>query len=198
MSGQLQRRLFVLTGSILSSAPSIRTRAEPTVPRAKPRFGLGILVLVFFTMVSCGGGNGSSSGGGSASPTGPTSPPSPGPSGATFRLVLSTFSSTYTATFQGQTYTASGLFNVSLAPGTYTISGTTQGQGPGTPVFIVGFALGGAGGGVQSSSVRSLSGPVSQTLPCSVAYTPATGSPANFSVQFTVTSSTTSACQTPG
>lgn len=99
---------------------------------------------------------------------------------------------TYTATFNGQTYTAYGPFLVKLSPGTYKLSGSFVGGG-----IAVGFGGGvtTGSGGVRSGSVRSLSGPNADTDQCA-AYYFGTGSKArqDFEVQFEVASSVGSAC----
>ena len=124
---------------------------------------------------------------------GGSSPTSPSSSAVPIVVYLVPAGGSYSATLQGQTYTASGAFNVSLAPGTYTITGTIQAQG-----LAVGFGiLGLSGGGVQSGSARSLSGPAPLVESCKVSYFPATAGATAFSVQFTVTSSANAACQTP-
>jgi len=110
-------------------------------------------------------------------------------------LIFGASPGSYSATLNGQTYSADGGFQISLDSGTtYTVSGTFK-----TPIFVVIFSNVG-GGGALSGSVRSLSGPVSSssaTGPCSVGYdniaTPSVSR--TFSIQFQATASTNSACQ---
>ncbi|MBI3491558.1 MAG: hypothetical protein HY047_07250 [Acidobacteria bacterium] len=98
---------------------------------------------------------------------------------------------TYTASLNGQTYTASGGFTVNLPIGTQQISGSFTGTG-----FGVGFTTIG-GGGVQSGSLRSISGPSPQVSSCQILYfnldTP--NVQRTFQLQFQVTSNVGSACQ---
>jgi hypothetical protein len=101
---------------------------------------------------------------------------------------------TYTAQLNNQTYTASGGFLVNLSPGTtYQVTGSFIGQG--FSVAFTSVTLG--GGGVQSGSVRSVSGPSGSVSSCQVDYfninTPNTQR--SFQVSFTVTSTVGSACQ---
>lgn len=95
---------------------------------------------------------------------------------------------TYSAQFQGQTYTAAGSFEFKLAPGTYTVTGSFTGTALG-----IGFVA--LDGGVQSGSLKSLSGPAPDVESCSVIYF-ATGLQARtFQLQFMVTKNTGSVCQ---
>lgn len=138
---------------------------------------LVVLVLGAAALCGCGG----------------SSPTSPASSAVPIVVYLVPVGGSYSATLQGQTYTASGGFSVSLAPGIYTITGTIQAQG-----LAVGFGtLGGNAGGVQSGSPRSVSGPSPLVESCKVSYFPSTVGASSFSVQFTLTSSANSACQNP-
>jgi hypothetical protein len=90
----------------------------------------------------------------SASPT-----PTPNAPQSNVLMNFGNVGGSYTATFQGQTYSESpGVFRFSLNPGTYTITGTIRGG-----LFSVGFCgnLQSQPGatGVQAGTVRSLSGP---------------------------------------
>jgi hypothetical protein len=111
--------------------------------------------------------------------------------------VLVPAQSTFSATFNGETYTAAGAFPIRVGPGTYQISGSFRGVGMG--VAFANTALG-SGGGVQSGSVRSLAGPDAMVEACRVIYVP--GAPASaasteytFRVQFTMTTNVGSTCQ---
>lgn len=87
---------------------------------------------------------------------------------------------TYSATFNGQTYTSRDGFDVSLKPGTYTVSGTYNGG-----ALIVVF-VGDSNGSVQTSSVSATSGIVSVVTPCSIVFSEGSGT-RSFGVRFTVT-----------
>jgi hypothetical protein len=105
----------------------------------------------------------------------------------------------FRVTLNSQTYTANGLFDQQLAPGTYTLSGsfTPTGQGGGEGLIIA-FQRGFNGsGGVRSGSVRSLSGPALTSGQCSVGYAvlDAIRTTQNIQVQFEVTADQNSACQ---
>jgi hypothetical protein len=142
-----------------------------------------VLALVSCVLVAaCGGGDT----GGSSNPTSPSN--SGSGSVSFFVSFVAPPDGSYTAQLNGQTYSSSGAFTVNLSPGTYTIEGSHRGT-----AFAVGFrSL--VQGGVQSGSVRSLAGTAPQTTACGVTYGTANVSTA-FRVQFTVTSSTTNACQ---
>ncbi len=139
-------------------------------------------LLVCLVTASCGG----------ESPTAPSPAPAPRASSTTGVLVVFTpIVGTYTAQLNGQTYTASGGFTVNLPVGTHEVTGSFVGQG-----FGIGFSRIG-GTGVESSSIRSLTGPAPDILPCQILYlnfdTPNTRR--NFRMQFRVTSNSNSACQ---
>lgn len=99
---------------------------------------------------------------------------------------------TYSATLNGQTYSAEGGFPVSLSPGTHTISGSFRAS-----IFGIGFGSAVGGGGVLSGSPRSVTGSGAEVGSCQVSYsnfsTP--GTTRTFSVTFQTTSSAGSACQ---
>jgi hypothetical protein len=99
---------------------------------------------------------------------------------------------TFSAQLEGQTYTAFGNHSVRLTPGSHVVSGTYRGTS-----FGVNFILTGQPGGVESGSVRSLAGADATTRPCGVFYINLDQPTVDrsFRVQFTVTSSSTTACQ---
>lgn len=140
-----------------------------------------LVLIVLLSAASCGG---------SSSPASPTETSS---SAQSILVVFTPVGGTYTAQLNNQTYTAAGGFIVDLPVGMYQISGSFQGSG-----FGVGFAAVAIGaGGVQSGSLRSLSGPSPQVSPCTITYfnidTPSV--PRSFQLQFQVTASVGSACQ---
>ncbi len=154
---------------------------------------LMIATVAAALLIGCGGG----------SPTAPSAAaPAPASStGVPFTLVLQTngLGVAFRVTLNSQTYTANGLFQQQLSPGTYTLSGsfTPTGQGGGEGLILV-FQRGFTGsGGVRSGSVRSLGGPALTAGQCSVGYAvlDATRTPQNFQVQFEVTTDQNSSCQ---
>jgi len=96
-------------------------------------------------------------------------------------------------TFQGQTWITGAEHTFTLSPGTYEMTGTVGANGT---VFIA-FANGGGllgTGGVVPGSLRSLSGPFPIVSACNAVWV-STGSASSFRLQFTVTTSTSAACQ---
>ena len=146
-----------------------------------PIFKRGCVVLLVILASACG----------SDSPSSPTSSSS---SGIAVLVVFAPVGGTYTAQLNNQTYTATGGFTVNLSPGTtYQVTGSFVGQGFG--VAFSSLTLG--GGGVQSGSVRSVSGPSAQVSSCQVVYTnlDSPNTQRSFQVSFTITSANGSACQ---
>lgn len=139
------------------------------------------LILLTIALANCGGDGGSA----------PTTPDGGGGSTVSVLVVLTPVGGTYTATLNNQTYTAAGGFSVSLRPGTHEIAGSFRGDG-----FGVGFASIG-GGGAESGSLRSLSGPSPQVTACTAIYfnTGTTATLREFRLQFRVTTNVGSACQ---
>lgn len=144
-----------------------------------------LTIALCISAVACGGS--------SSSPTAPTSPSNAITVYVYFQRIYSDPGESFTATLNGQTFTAYSVFTVQLPPGTHQISGSFVGGG-------LGVGLGGGvltpAGGVLSGSVRSLSGPGVSTQPCSILYFPDNISTARrtFQVQFEVTRSVGSAC----
>ncbi len=142
--------------------------------------GFSLLPVLCSIVFACGGDGGSS-------PTGPS-----GGVPVTVSFGGATTSATFSAQLNGQTYTALGLHNLTLPVGTHVVSGSYRGIS-----FGVNFIRVSQGGGVESSSVRSLAGADASVRPCGVSYsnidTPTVERP--FRVQFTVTSNAASACQ---
>jgi hypothetical protein len=100
--------------------------------------------------------------------------------------------SSFSATIEGQTYTAPGAVSVSLAPGPHALTGTFDGSG-----FSVGFQTIGQGG-VVSGSVRTTSGPSAKTSACSVTYSNDTPSVRrDFEVSFELDAEPARACPGP-
>ncbi len=98
----------------------------------------------------------------------------------------------------GQTISTAATQEIRLSAGTHTINGSFTPTGPVTlPQLAIGFIGHPAGGGgVRTGSLRSLTGPVLQTNPCSITYS--TTEPLSFSIQFDVTTDTNSSCPVPG
>jgi hypothetical protein len=144
------------------------------------------IFIVTCGAAGCGGGSGSTSVAGPSAVTIPTTS-----SRATVVVAFVTTNGTYTATLNNQTYSANGGFTVDLAPGTYQVTGSFRAS-----YFGANFGTVGAGG-VQTGSVRSVSGPLPDARACSIIYdnsnTPSTQR--SFQFQFVVTSSVGSACQ---
>ena len=143
---------------------------------------LRLLVLVSALVSGCGDG----------SPAGPAG-------GSTVRVILSvpSFGMTISLSVGGQTISTSGTHEIRLSAGTHTITGSFNPTGPVTvpqlPISFIGHPAG--GGGVRSGSLRSLTGPVVQTSPCSITYS--TTEPQSFSIQFDVTTDMNSSCPAP-
>jgi hypothetical protein len=125
---------------------------------------------------------------------GSNSPTSPGSGSSVAVLAVFTPVGTYSATINGQTLSASGGFTLHLSPGTHEITGSFRGQALG-----IGFGSAG-GGGAETSSLRSLSGPSSQISACQALYfndsTPTVQR--EFRLQFRVTANVGAACQAGG
>ena len=149
------------------------------------RFG-AVLVVVSTSLMGCGGG----------SPTGPSS-------GSGVQIVFSVASvgRTISLNVGGQTLSVSGANEIRLSAGTQTMTGSFN---PNEQVVSqLGISFIGhptAGGGVRSGSLRSLTGPVLQTQPCTIIYstTSGTAGPQSFSFEFEVTTDTNSRCPGSG
>jgi len=115
------------------------------------------------------------------------------------RVILSvpSFGMTISLSVGGQTISTAGTHEIRLSAGTHTMTGLFNPTGPVTipqlPISLIGHPAG--GGGVRSGSLRSLTGPVLQTSPCSITYS--TTEPQSFSIQFDVTTDTNSSCPAP-
>lgn len=131
-------------------------------------FRLGPLLLALGLLVGCGGDS-----------TGPAT---------SFVIVFLPFSGSYTATLNNQSYTATGVFEVSLPTGVHEVTGSFTGD------LAVGFGTLDSGG-VESSSLRSLAGPNPQVSSCSVMYMGSGSGPQPFRLEFSVTRNVGSACQ---
>lgn len=143
---------------------------------------LAVFVVVSALVSGCGDG----------SPAGPAG-------GSNVRVILSvpSFGMTISLSVGGQTISSSGTHEIRLPAGTHTMTGSFTPTGPVTipqlPISFIGHPAG--GGGVRSGSLRSLTGPVLQTNPCSITY--ASTEPQSFSMQFDVTTDTNSSCPAP-
>jgi hypothetical protein len=136
------------------------------------------LLAAVGSLTACGGGGGS-----------PVSP-SPTTTVSFLEAFAVTGLGTYSATLNGQTYTAQGGFSIGLPPGTYELSGSYTGG-----TMIVGFASAPLSqGGVQSGSVQSLAGSILAVTSCGATYSEGTGTQA-FRLRFTVGTNPNSACQ---
>lgn len=131
--------------------------------------------------------------GSDSSPASP-SPPTP-PAGQTIPVTmwLTSDHGPYSVTFQGKTYTSDGFWTIDLAPGTYYLTGTMR-----TNVVGVGFgrlsSLGNPGGVVSGSVLPG--GPVLSATQCQASFL-TLSPPAVFTVTFTVSSVSSTACQAP-
>ncbi len=98
----------------------------------------------------------------------------------------------FSATLDGQGYTTPGATSVTLAPGAHSLAGTFHGSG-----LTISFQTIGEGG-VQSNSVRSVSGPSPSAGACTITYandTPATDRP--FEIDFELDTAPANACPGP-
>jgi hypothetical protein len=153
-----------------------------------PRMKLAIPIVVSAALSGCGG---------AGSPAGPA-----GASSVRIIMSVPSFGMAISLTVGGQTISTSGTHEVRLPAGTHTINGSFTPTGPVTlPQLAIGF-IGHpeGGGGVRSGSLRSVTGPVSQTNPCSIFYSTLSGTPEPqpFSLQFEVTTDANSICPVPG
>lgn len=134
-----------------------------------------IAALLLFLVTSCGG----------------SAPTSPGGQGGVPFLVAVGVSAggTFSVTLNNETHTAGNGFQASLPAGTYELHGTYSGG-----TLIIGFGTTTpAGGGVQSGSVRSVSGIVLGVQPCGIAYSE--GIARAFRVRFTVGTNANNTCR---
>ena len=142
------------------------------------------LIVASASLLGCGG---------DGSPTGPS-----GGSGVRLILSVPSFGMPISLSVDGQTISAAATQEIRLSAGTHTINGSFTPTGPVTPpqlaIGFIGHPAG--GGGVRTGSLRSLTGPVLQTNPCSITYS--TAEPQSFSMQFDVTTDTNSSCPVPG
>jgi hypothetical protein len=90
---------------------------------------------------------------------------------------------TFRAELEKQTYTLPGASTAKLSSGKHQITGSFSG-----PTFMIGFATVDEAGGVQTGSVRAVTGPSPQVRPCAITYSN-TSSPEtrrDFQIEFTV------------
>ena len=152
-------------------------------------FGVSMLLIVASaSLLGCGG---------DGSPT--------GPSGSGVRIILSvpSFGMPISLSVDGQTISAAATQETRLSAGTHTLNGSFTPTGPVTlPQLVISFIGHPAGGGgVRTGSLRSLTGPVLETNPCSIIYTitpSGTTVPQSFSFEFEVTADANSSCPVPG
>jgi hypothetical protein len=148
-------------------------------------FGAPVLLIVASaSLLGCGG---------DGSPTGPS-----GGSGVRLILSVPSFGMPISLSVDGQPISAAATQETRLSAGTHTLNGSFTPTGPVTlPQLVISFIGHPAGGGgVRTGSLRSLTGPVLQTNPCSITYS--TTEPQSFSIQFDVTTDTNSSCPVPG
>ena len=142
-----------------------------------------LVVVVSASLLGCGGGG---------SPTGPAG------SGVPVIFSVASLGAAIPLSVGGQTISASGTHEIRLSAGTQTMNGSFNPSEQVVPQLGIGFIGHPAGGGgVRSGSLRSLTGPVLQTNPCSITYSTLLGiaEPQSFSFQFEVTTDANSACQ---
>src|SRR5688500_14738247 len=122
-----------------------------------------LVVVVSASLLGCGG---------DGSPTGPS-----GGSGVPLVLSVPGFGMTISLSVGGQTISAAGTHEIRLAAGSQTITGSSIPNGLASRGPSIGFFRHPtAGGGVRSGSLRSLTGPVLETNPCSITYSTLPGS----------------------
>jgi hypothetical protein len=102
--------------------------------------------------------------------------------------IILTTDGAFTATLQGTAITAAGAHAFNLDPGTYQISGQMQ-----SPFLDVTFGRLGTGG-VAMDSITAPSGPAPQVDHCDASFF-TLAPPQAFSVSFTVSAASASACQ---
>ena len=149
---------------------------------------LALRVLVVSALLSGCGGDGA--------PAGPS-----GGSGVRIILSVPSFGRTISLSVGGQTISATGTLEIRLPAGTHTMNGSFNPHEqlvPQLAISFIGHPEG--GGGVRSESLRSLTGPVLQTRPCTIVYStlPATTEPQSFSIEFEVTTDVNGSCPVPG
>lgn len=149
------------------------------------RFGAVLAVVVSTSLMGCGGG----------SPAGPSN-------GSSVQVIFSvaSFGRTISLSVGGQTLSVSGANEIRLSAGTQTMTGSFNPNEQVVPQLGIGF-IGHptAPGGVRSGSLRSLTGPVLQTQPCTIIYSTTSGTAAqSFSFEFEVTTDTNSRCPGSG
>jgi hypothetical protein len=115
------------------------------------------------------------------------SPADPSRQAVQLTIVLTT-DGPFSATLQGMTITAQGVHAFNLTPGTYQISGQME-----SPFLDVAFARLGAGG-VATDSITAPTGPSPVVGHCDASFL-TLNPPQSFSVSFTVSASTATACQ---
>jgi len=116
-------------------------------------------------------------------------------------LSVPSFGMTISLSVGGQTISAAGTHEIRLSTGTQTMNGSFTPTGPVTlPQLAISFIGHPAGAGdVRAGSLRSLTGPVLQTNPCSIIYStlPAATESQSLSIQFEVTTDANSSCPAP-
>ena len=145
---------------------------------------VAVLVIVSASLLGCGG---------DGSPTGPS-----GGSGVRLILSVPSFGMPISLSVDGQSLSATATQEIRLSPGMHMINGSFTPTGPVTVPYLAISFIGhpAAGGGVRSGSLRSLTGPLLQTNPCSIRYS--TTESQSFSFEFEVTADTTSSCPVAG
>jgi len=151
-------------------------------------FGVPMLLVVMSaSLLGCGG---------DGSPTGPS-----GGSGVRIVMSVPVFGSPISLSVSGQTISVSGAFEIRLSAGTQTMNGSFNPNEQVVSQLGISFIRHPAGGGgVRAGSLRSLTGPVLQTHPCTIVYSTLQGTtePQSFSFEFEVTTDANSSCHVPG
>lgn len=151
-------------------------------PTSRKRLAV-LVVVVSASLFGCGG---------YGSPASPS-----GGSGVRLIVTVASFGMPISLSVGGQTISVGGTHEIRLSAGTHTITGSFNPTGPVTlpqlAISFIGHPEG--GGGVRSGSLRSVTGPVLQTDPCSIRYS--TTEPRSFSFQFDVTTDVNTSCPVP-
>src|SRR5687768_12273652 len=116
-----------------------------------------LLIVVSASLLGCGG---------DGSPTGPSD-------GSGVRIVMSVpvFGRPISLSVGSQTMSVSGAFEIRLPAGIHRMNGSFNPNDQVVPQIGISFIRHPAGGGgVRPGSLRSLTGPVSQTHPCTIVY----------------------------
>ena len=113
------------------------------------------------------------------------------PSNSSPTVVVGFAGAPFSASLDGQTVSADGVFTFSLAPGDHKIAGTfTSG------LMVIVFSGGQfSNGGVRSGSLVSLQGTQPEVTSCNASWGDFTRRQQAFRIRFTVTTNSLAACQ---